>query len=86
MSEPVKRVQVREAKANLSALVAAAERGEETIITRHGKPVARVVPVIADHDRDRARKAFERMRQLREETGATLGDLNWKDLRDEGRR
>lgn len=34
-----------EAKARLSALVSQAERGEETIITRHGKPVAKLVPV-----------------------------------------
>ncbi|MEI6158482.1 MAG: type II toxin-antitoxin system prevent-host-death family antitoxin [Roseococcus sp.] len=34
-----------EAKAHLSALVSRAERGEETIITRHGKPVAKLVPV-----------------------------------------
>jgi prevent-host-death family protein len=39
-----KRVQLRDAKASLSSLVAAAERGEETVITRHGKPVARLVP------------------------------------------
>ncbi|MDR3475578.1 MAG: type II toxin-antitoxin system prevent-host-death family antitoxin [Devosia sp.] len=40
-------VQLRDAKANLSSLVSAAERGEETIITRHGKPVAKIVPVPA---------------------------------------
>jgi len=33
---------INEAKANLSALVAAAEKGEEVIITRYGKPVARL--------------------------------------------
>jgi len=38
-------VQLREAKAKLSALVDAAERGEATIITRHGKPAARIVPM-----------------------------------------
>lgn len=38
-----RRVQLRDAKASLSALVSAAERGEETVITRHGKPVARIV-------------------------------------------
>jgi prevent-host-death family protein len=34
-----------EAKTHLSDLVARAERGEETVITRHNKPVARIVPV-----------------------------------------
>lgn len=38
-------MQVREAKAGFSALVEAAENGEATIITKHGKPAAVVVPV-----------------------------------------
>jgi prevent-host-death family protein len=48
----VKTMQVREAKAGFSALVEAAERGEPTIITRHGKPAAMVVPI------DEARKLY----------------------------
>ena len=43
----MKSLQVREAKASFSALVEAAERGEPTTITRHGKPEAVVVPVEA---------------------------------------
>ena len=38
-------VQVREAKAGLSALIEAAERGEATTITRDGKAAAVLVPV-----------------------------------------
>lgn len=34
-----------EAKTHLSELIARAERGEEVVITRHNKPVARLVPV-----------------------------------------
>jgi len=34
-----------EAKTHLSELVARAERGEEVIITRHNRPVAKLVPV-----------------------------------------
>ncbi|WP_027153578.1 type II toxin-antitoxin system Phd/YefM family antitoxin [Mesorhizobium sp. WSM2561] len=41
----MKSMQVREAKAELSALIAAAERGEPTTITKHGKPAAVLVPV-----------------------------------------
>ncbi|WP_159621979.1 type II toxin-antitoxin system Phd/YefM family antitoxin [Ruania rhizosphaerae] len=37
-------VSVYEAKSQLSRLIADAERGEETIVTRHGRPVARLVP------------------------------------------
>jgi prevent-host-death family protein len=41
----VKTLQLRDAKASLSAVVNAAERGEATTITKHGKPAAVVVPV-----------------------------------------
>ncbi len=40
-------MQAREAKAKFSELLDAAERGETTLITRHGKPVARIEPVKA---------------------------------------
>ena len=33
---------INEAKASLSALVTAAEKGEDVLITRYGKPVARL--------------------------------------------
>ena len=38
-------LRLRDAKASLSAVVGAAERGEPTTITKHGKPAAVVVPV-----------------------------------------
>lgn len=38
-------IQVRDAKAGFSALVEAAERGEPTTITRHGRPAAVLVSV-----------------------------------------
>ena len=42
-------VQLREAKAQLSALVQAAENGETTIVTKHGRPAAKVVPFDETH-------------------------------------
>jgi antitoxin Phd len=38
-------IQIRDAKAKFSALIEAAERGRPTIITRHGRPAAVIVPV-----------------------------------------
>lgn len=38
-------VSIYDAKTHLSRLVARAEQGEETVITRHGRPVARIVPM-----------------------------------------
>ena len=46
----MRRIQLKEAKAKLSALVDAAMRGEATVITRHGKPKA-VVIGFADWER-----------------------------------
>ena len=38
-------IQARDAKARFSALIEAAERGQPTTITRHGRPAAVVVSV-----------------------------------------
>lgn len=38
-------MQIRDAKVSLSAVVAAAEQGHPTVITRHGRPAALVVPI-----------------------------------------
>ncbi|MEJ2388020.1 MAG: type II toxin-antitoxin system Phd/YefM family antitoxin [Chromatiaceae bacterium] len=38
-------VNIHEAKAQLSALIARAEAGEEVVISRANKPVVRLVPV-----------------------------------------
>ena len=65
------------------SLLEAVERGEEVTITRHGKPVARLVPAAAI-DRERIDAAITRLKELR--AGSSLGGLSWKELRDEGRR
>ncbi len=41
----MKSVQIRDAKAKLSALIEAAEHGRPTTITRHGRPAAVLVPI-----------------------------------------
>lgn len=41
----MKRLPLRRAKASLSAVVEAAEHGEATTITKHGRPAAVVMPV-----------------------------------------
>lgn len=72
-----------DAKAHFSELLERVEHGEEITITRHGKAVARVVPV--DQARqDRAEYAVKRLREIAD--GQTLEGLDWKELRDEGRK
>lgn len=51
-----------EAKNKLGTLLDRVEHGEEIIITRHGKPVARLVPNATRIDKAQARAALERIR------------------------
>jgi prevent-host-death family protein len=53
------RVTVSEAKAQLTDLVRRAEAGEEVILTRHGHPAARLVPVKRTLDREAKRNILE---------------------------
>ena len=72
-----------EAKTHLSELLDRVEAGEELVIARRGRPVARLVP-IADANQQRAAEAVKRLLALRR--GATLGGIDWRELRDAGRR
>jgi len=45
---PVKTVNIHEAKSRLSRLLAAVEKGEEIVVARAGRPVARIVPFRED--------------------------------------
>jgi prevent-host-death family protein len=72
-----------EAKNTLGALLDRVEHGEEILITRRGKPVARLVPASAGFDREKARRAAAGL--LEASRGVTLGGLSIKDLIDEGR-
>jgi prevent-host-death family protein len=71
-----------EAKTHFSALLDRVGAGEEVLIIKHGKPVARLAPVHRI-DRARAKQSFERLTELRK--GTTLDGLSWKQLRDAGR-
>jgi prevent-host-death family protein len=72
-----------EAKNRLGALLDRVERGEEIVITRRGKPVAKLVPANAEFDRTKARRAVAGL--IEASRGVTLGGLRIKDLIDEGR-
>jgi prevent-host-death family protein len=72
-----------EAKTHLSRLLDQVERGETITITRHGKPIARLIPV-AGSSRDERRRAISELKQLR--AGQTLGGLTARELIDQGRR
>ena len=74
-----------EAKNKLGALLDLVENnGEEIVITRRGKPVARLVPATQGFDREKARRAVAGI--IEASRGVTLGGLKIRDLIDEGRR
>lgn len=73
-----------EAEDTLSRLLDRVEKGEEIVITRRGKPVARLAPVRPALESERARETVERIKEMRK--GRSLGGLKIKDLIDEGRR
>ena len=72
-----------EAKNKLGPLLDWVESGEEVIITRRGKAVARLVPAEPGFDRAKARRAADGLLDARR--GVTLGGLKIKDLIAEGR-
>ena len=78
-----------EAKNTLGTLLDRVERGEEIVITRHGKPVARLIPNSHQINEDLSRAALGRIRhRAKRLKRAKPGSLSWaqlKKLRDEGR-
>jgi prevent-host-death family protein len=72
---------VYEAKTHLTALLDRVERGEQFTITRHGRPIGRLIPV-ARTDLERRREAIARLKVFRR--GRTLG-IPIRQLIEEGR-
>jgi prevent-host-death family protein len=74
-----------EAKNKLSELLERAEAGEEIVITRRGRAIARIVSMGAETDRNRAHAAAARIRERASQLGGKFDWAEWKQRRDEGR-
>jgi prevent-host-death family protein len=74
-----------DAKNRLSQLLDLLEGGEEIVITRHGRAVARLVPPTPAFDREQAHAAIKRLwdRAAALKGKTTLDEI--KAYRDEGR-
>jgi prevent-host-death family protein len=72
-----------EAKTHLSELLERVAKGEKITITKHGVPVAMLVPPPTTKSSD-VRAAIEELRRLRK--GRTLGGITIRELIEEGRR
>jgi prevent-host-death family protein len=73
-----------EAKTHFSALIEKVEAGEEITITRHGTPVARLVPIKKELTTAERRQVIEDW--MNRPDKPTLGGLKIRDLINEGRR
>lgn len=82
-----------EAKTKFSELLDRVERGEEIVVTRHGKTVARLVPEggregAAERDAQAAEllSEFRRVREMLRAKGVSFSVDDILSARDEGRR
>ena len=73
-----------EAESKFGELLDRVEAGEEVVIFRDGKAVARIVPSNTSSDPERARRAADAI--LAMSIGPPLSDAEHKDLVAEGRR
>ena len=80
----MRKVGAFEAKNTLGSLLDRVERGEEVMITRRGKDIARLVPAASGIDRARAENAARALMEV--SRGLSLGSVAIKDLINEGRR
>ena len=72
----MREIQASEAKTHLPQLLDDIERGETVIITRHGRPIARLIPE-ASISRDLRIEMVERLKALR----ATMPNVPLDELR-----
>ncbi len=86
----MREVGVLEAKTHLSALIERVEKGEQVVITRHGRPVARLVPE-SDPGRQRRRsgpeiaEGFRALRERVRKAWPEEPEFDWKAAIEEGR-
>lgn len=69
----VQRINIHEAKTHLSQILQQAEQGEEFVIARAGRPVARLVPLVKTQSRRRL-GLLDGQLQIPEDFNAPLPD------------
>lgn len=84
MIERMKHFGAYEAKTHLSRLLDEVERGASFAITKHGRPVALLVPIEAGGPRMSVGDAIDGLRRFR--SGHRLGGISLRELIDDGRR
>lgn len=76
-----------EAKNRLSNLLDQVLQGEEVVITRHGKPVAKLVPMQPANARTlEVRETIQRLKELRDSIKPKGKPIPWEELKNAGRK
>ena len=82
---------IAQAKNNFSSVLHLVESGQDVVLTRHGKAIARIIPEIASPAE--ASQAVETLRHEAMQALNTLrthvkpgSPLDWKELRDAGKK
>jgi len=86
----MRHVPIAEFKDKLSEIVAAAEAGEEIVITRHGRPAVKVIAFAASEEAQRAERraildGFAELRAAMRERGAKVTREEIIAWKNEGR-
>ncbi|MBN8925688.1 MAG: type II toxin-antitoxin system prevent-host-death family antitoxin [Rhodospirillales bacterium] len=81
----MREIQASEAKTHLPQLLDDVERGETILITRHGKPIARLVPE-TDRRQAEVRQAVANLRAMRKSKTSKLTLEEILTSRHEGHR
>jgi len=74
-----------EAKTHFSQLISEVERGADYVVTRHGKPVAKIIPFEQKPEMTR-QEAFEKLKEMRKLFRGEPGSFNIREAIEEGRR
>lgn len=72
-----------EAKTHFSSLLDNVEKGEQIIITKHGKAVAKLSPVTTRKNKAKIIEAIQRIKEFQKHNRL---EMEWKELHDEIRK
>ena len=85
----MKQIGIFAAKTHLSSLVDEVAKGGEVVITRHGRPVAKLVAMVeaplSPELRERRRKVWGELREIRKRIGIKATHAEIKSWIDDGR-
>ncbi|MCL2833169.1 MAG: type II toxin-antitoxin system prevent-host-death family antitoxin [Treponema sp.] len=74
-----------EAKTHFSQIIVKAENGQDFIITKRGKPVAKIIPFVKEPEMT-WEEALEGFKEIRKKYRGKPGDFNIREAIEQGRR